>query len=460
MAYLSITYQRPDALKPNPRNARTHSKKQISQIAASIAQFGFVNPVLVDRENAIVAGHGRVKAAMTLGTVSQVPTICLEDMTAEERKAYIIADNRLAELAGWDREILAIEFQELDELSIDFDVEVVGFDAPEIDILIGEFNAPNTREEEVSLPDAASLPQVTRPGDVWLLGNHRLMCGDALELATLRQLMNGELAQMVFVDPPYNVPIEGHVCGLGGVHHRDFAMGVGEMSEDQFTDFLTSVFKNLASISIDGSIHFVCMDWRHMRELLTAGHKVYDEQKNLCVWNKSNGGMGSLYRSKHELVAVYKSGQKSHINNVELGKHGRYRTNVWDYAGINSFGHDRDEALAMHPTVKPVDMVADAILDCSSRHGIIVDCFGGSGTTLIAAEKVGRRANLLELDQAYVDVIIERWCREGGDSPIHEQIGRTYDEIKSVRCPDEPPIFTPEMANLVTQNGEISNVQG
>ena len=170
--------------------------------------------------------------------------------------------------------------------------------------------------------------------------------------------------------------------------------------------------------------------------------------------------MGSFYRSKHELVAVYKSGQKPHINNVELGKHGRYRTNVWDYAGINSFGHGRDEALAMHPTVKPVDMVADAILDCSSRHGIVVDCFGGSGTTLIAAEKVGRRANLLELDQAYVDVIIERWCREGGDSPIHEQIGRTYDEIKSVRCPDEPPIITSEMANLVTQNGEISNVQG
>ena len=234
---------------------------------------------------------------------------------------------------------------------------------------------------------------------------------------------------MVFTDPPYNVPIDGHVSGLGSVKHREFAMASGEMSETEFTKFLTDVLGNLAKFSADGAIHYVCMDWAHLRELLNAGHAVYDELKNICVWAKTNGGMGSLYRSQHEMVAVFKSGTAPHINNVELGRHGRYRTNVWTYAGMNTFGAERDEALAMHPTVKPVALVEDAVLDCSDRNGVVVDAFLGSGTTLIAAESAGRRCFGLELDPEYVDLIIRRWQKMTGESAVHAESGLSFDVL-------------------------------
>ena len=433
MRKLTINRQRVNALTPYPQNARTHSKRQIRQIADSIETFGWTNPILVDGSGGVIAGHGRIEAAKLLG-IEKVPTIRLEDLTEAEIRAYVIADNRLAENAGWDRELLAIELQGLIELDIEFDITITGFEMPEIDILIGELNAAGEDDAGDEVPAIGEGPPVTRPGDIWSIGKHRLICGDSTDPDTYARLLDGAVAQMVFTDPPYNVPIDGHVSGLGKVKHREFAMAAGEMTQDQFTAFLATAFVNLAGHSADGAIHFICMDWRHMGEVIAAGRDAYTELKNLCVWAKTNGGMGSLYRSQHELVFVFKAGTAPHINNVELGKHGRYRTNVWNYPGINSFGRDRDSELALHPTVKPVALVADAILDCSKRGGIVLDAFAGSGTTLVAAEKTGRRGFGIEIDPRYCDVIVRRMNALANIDAIHAATGRPFAEIERDRA--------------------------
>ena len=427
MADLKVEYRDPKVLKPYDRNARTHSKKQIRQIADSIERFGWTNPVLIDGQDQIVAGHGRVAAAKRLG-IEAVPTIRLEYMSEVEIRAYVIADNRLAELADWDDEILAIELQALVEL--DFDVEVTGFETAEIDLLIDGLDVAGAIDDGDRIPEVdPSASRVTQAGDLWRLGRHRLLCGDATKRKSFERLMAGERAQMVFTDPPYNVPIDGHVCGLGRIRHAEFAMASGEMSEAEFTGFLETVLGHLAAHSADGALHFVCMDWRHVYELLSASRETYGEMKNLCVWAKTNAGMGSLYRSQHELVFVFKNGSAPHVNNVELGRHGRYRTNVWQYAGVNALGADRDDELAMHPTVKPVALVADAIRDCSRRGDIVLDAFGGSGTTLIAAERAGRRGYAIEIDPLYVDVTLERFRATFGEEPVHEASGLTFSEL-------------------------------
>jgi DNA modification methylase len=403
----SIRHIPPDRLRPWARNARTHSKKQIRQLVRSIKEFGFTNPVLIDEENTILAGHGRVAAARELG-METVPCRLISTMTPEQKRAYVLADNKLALNAGWDEELLAEELGALMELDLDFDVEITGFSIAEIDGLIDGL-APEEPGDPAddALPDEA--PARCRPGDAWRLGRHRLICGDALDPETIGLLMDGERARMVFTDPPYNVPIDGHVGGSGKVKHREFAMASGEMSISQFTEFLRASFRHLADHSFDGAIHFICMDWRHMGEVLAAGNGIYSELKNLIVWAKDNGGMGSFYRSRHELIFAFKVGTAPHVNSFELGQHGRYRTNVWQYRGVNSFKPGRMEELALHPTVKPVQMIADAIKDVSGRGEIVLDLFGGSGSTLIAAEKTGRRAFLAELDPVYCDRILRRW---------------------------------------------------
>lgn len=397
----------PDRLKPWARNARTHSKKQIRQIADSIRTFGFTNPVLIDEAGTILAGHGRVAAAKQMG-LDTVPCRLLSEMTEAQKRAYVIADNKLALNAGWDDELLAEELGALHALDLEFDVSVTGFSIAEIDSLVegGAPEEPGDPEDDV-VP--AEAPARCRPGDVWQLGRHRLVCGDALDPATADLLMAGEQARMVFTDPPYNVPIDGHVGGLGRTKHREFAMATGEMSAEAFTGFLETALGNMARHSHDGAIHFVCMDWRHMSELLRAGGAVYAELKNLIVWAKDNGGMGSFYRSRHELIFAFKHGTAPHVNSFELGQHGRYRTNVWQYRGVNTMRAGRMEELALHPTVKPVQMMSDAIKDVSARGDIVLDLFGGSGSTLIAAEKTGRRGFLCELDPIYCDRIIRRW---------------------------------------------------
>jgi DNA modification methylase len=316
------------------------------------------------------------------------------------------------------------------------DIEVTGFETPEVEVILDEAREANEPEAgpEDAVPEYSADATVTRAGDLWVLGQHRLMCGDARNSVAYQSLLQGSRAEFVFTDPPYNVKIDGHGCGLGRIRHKDFAMGGGEMSNEQFTSFLVDVFRPLALNTVDGSIHQICMDWRHMGEMVAAGKKIYGELKNLCVWNKSNAGMGSFYRSKHELVFVWKNGTSPHINNFELGQHGRTRTNVWDYAGITGGHAGRLEELAMHPTVKPVAMVADAIKDCSRRGGLVLDPFCGSGTILIAAEKTGRKARALEIDPHYVDVAVRRWQTYTGKQAILAATGQTFEEVEEQRA--------------------------
>lgn len=419
-------------LRPYAKNARTHSKKQIKQIARSIERFGFTNPVLVSDDGEIIAGHGRVEAAKSLN-MKTVPTLALSHLSETERRAYVLADNKLALNAGWDKEILAIELQAL--VDLEFDTELTGFSLAEVDLVLDEASEADPdgcEAPEDFVPHVAGEP-VSQRGDLWVLGNHRLLCGDTQAAADVARLTAGEQADLVFTDPPYNVAIEGNVCGLGSVKHREFAFASGEMNRSQFVAFLNATLGNMADVMRDGAIAYVCMDWRHMGELLKAGEASFTELKNLVIWNKTNGGMGAFYRSKHELVFVFKQGTAAHTNSFGLGDTGRYRTNVWDYAGISSIGSSRSEELAMHPTVKPVALIADALRDCSRRGEIVLDGFGGSGSTLIAAQKTGRRARLVEYDPLYCDTIIRRWQSYTGKTARLEATSAAFEEVADER---------------------------
>jgi DNA modification methylase len=424
---LTVVYQKVDSLHVYSHNARTHSKRQIHQIADSIRSFGFTNPILIDKENTVVAGAGRLEAAKLVG-LKEVPTIQLEGLSEDQIRAYILADNRLAEKAGWDNSILAIELQHLLTLDADFDVTITGFEIPEVDLILQQAWGEPDKDDE--LPADSTGQPVTQPGDLWHLGKHRLLCASSLEEASYKILMAGRRAAVVFADPPYNVKIHGHATGNGSIHHREFAMASGEMSEAEFVAFLSTSLKLLARHSATGSVHLICMDWRHMKELLAAGGQVYDSLLNLCIWVKDNGGMGSLYRSQHELIFVFKHGKGPHRNNVQLGKYGRNRTNVWQYPGVNTLSRGGEEGnlLALHPTVKPVALVADALLDCSARRDIVLDGFLGSGTTLLAAERVGRPCYGMEIDPLYVDVAIRRWQRQTGEPAVDAFTGKTFEE--------------------------------
>jgi DNA modification methylase len=413
-------------LKMNPRNARTHSGRQVQQIAASIGEFGWIVPIVVDEEGVVLAGHGRLQAALILG-LAAVPTIQVKHLTEERKRAFGLADNRLAELAGWDDDLLAVELQELSDLTIDFDFEVTGFDSVDLDRLEAPKLAKTAKPEVVPELERGR-PAISALGDLWKLGQHLLYCGSAQEEIPYQKLLGDERAQMVFADPPYNVAIDGHVCGLGSVRHRNFEMAAGEMSESEFTGFLATFMGWAAQYSSEGAIHYICMDWRHMGEVLAAGRDLY-ELKNLCVWNKTNGGMGTFYRSKHELVFVFKVGSGPHINNFGLGEKGRYRTNVWDYAGVNTFKRGRMDELRTHPTVKPLPLVIDALKDCSTRGGLVLDPFVGSGTTLLAAEKTGRLGRAIELDPHYVDAAIGRWQALTGEAAVHTETGQTFNDL-------------------------------
>jgi len=412
---LAVIYRPLSELVPDPRNARTHPKRQIEQIKASIASFGFTNPILADPDGHIIAGHGRLQAARGMG-LTEVPVITLTSLSDAQKRALRIADNKIALNAGWDVEILQVELGELASIDVDIDATLTGFSTGEIDVILSSTTDP---DDEV-VPPVPTSPR-TKPGDIWILGEHRVGCGDSRDAGFLQRVIGGgACVNAAFLDPPYNVRIGGHAVAAGS--HREFAMASGEMSEAEFRSFLTDTLGAAVRVSRDGAVHFVCMDWRHMDSVSTVGASLYGEPLNLCVWNKSNAGMGSLYRSKHELVFVYRVGAAPHLNMVELGKHGRNRTNVWDYASVNSMRGSRREDLALHPTVKPTAMVADAIQDVTRRGDLVLDLFLGSGTTLLAAERTGRRFRGLDIDPAYVDVAIERWAASTGVEPRLEQV--------------------------------------
>ena len=407
---LTVTYRPVDAIIPSRHNARTHPKRQIDQIVASIREFGFTNPILIDPDGGIIAGHGRLLAAKAMA-LGEVPTITLEGLSEAQKRALRLADNKIALGAGWDVDLLKLELAELSTLDVGFDLSVTGFSTGEIDVALN--GAPDPDDEVI--PAVPETPR-TRRGDVWILGDHRVGCGDGRDLAFLQAVIGKSTSvDAAFLDPPYNVRINGHANARG--RHREFAMASGEMTDATFQAFLADSLGACAKVSRDGAVHFVCMDWRHMDAVGSVGNKVYGELLNLCVWNKSNAGMGSLYRSKHELMFVFRVGAAPHFNAVELGKHGRNRTNVWEYASVNSLAGSRREDLALHPTVKPTALVADAIQDVTRRGELVLDTFLGSGTTLIAAERTGRRFRGLDIDPGYVDVTVERWSAMTGGTP-------------------------------------------
>jgi DNA modification methylase len=408
-------------LKPTTKSARKHSRQQIKLIARSIETFGFVVPIVVDSINEIICGNAVYLAAQLLG-LNRITVIRVTHLDKDKLRAFQIAHNRIAELSSWDDQILGEVLQDLSVKDLDFNLEEIGFSTTEIDLLIDGIpqNPSDSEASDEALPPDAG-PPVTKPGDTWIIDSHRIHCGDSLDCRSYRAVMDNAQAALVITDPPYNVAIAGHVGGKGEIQHREFAMASGEMKPGEFIDFLASVFELLVRFSTDGSLHYIFMDWRHATELLAAGNATYARLINLCAWIKKNGGMGSFYRSRHELVFVFKNGTAPHRNNIELGKHGCNRTNVWEYGGINSFGRVTDEGnlLAMHPTVKPVQMIVDAILDCSARGDILLDPFLGSGSSLIAAERTGRVLRGIEIDPRYVDVAIRRWQRHTGGHAVN-----------------------------------------
>ena len=427
LAFLATT-----DLNPDPRNPRKHDRAQIQAIARSIEAFGFNAPILINKNKQIIAGHGRFEAAKLNGC-TQVPVICLEHLTDAQARAYMLADNKLTDRSSWDDAALAVHLKELSELVLDFDIEDIGFELPEIDFRIQSLDAV----DDADLADEFQLFPgfaVSRPGDLWLLGYHRLYCGSALETTAYDVLLDGAKAAAVFTDPPYNVKIDGHACGSGAIKHREFAMASGEMTSQTFERFLAEALRLIGAYTDPGAVIYACMDWRHMAEMLAAGCTAHLDLLNLCVWVKSNGGMGSLYRSRHELIFVFRNGKEQHRNNVQLGRFGRNRTNVWNYAGANSFPRKgRKRALELHPTVKPIALVSDALLDVTKQNDIVIDPFCGSGATILAAERTGRRGYGVEIDPLYVDTTIARWEKMTGRQARHAS-GKTFAEFKAGRA--------------------------
>ncbi len=427
----SVIYLPIEQIQSNLNNPRIHKPRQINALVKSLKAFGFNIPIAIDAEYKIIAGNARLEAAKKLG-MEQVPTICLDHLCPDQITAFIIADNRLSEMASWDDKLLAIQLKELSIVDLNFDLEATGFTMGEIDLRIeGLDNAPEADEDDAEVKQG---PAVSVLGDLWMLGNHRLLCGNAQSDGAFQLLMDTKSAGMVITDPPYNVKIDGHAGGKGKIKHAEFAMASGEMSVDEFTQFLQTTFSLLVKHSYPGTVHTIFMDWRHLPEILAASKSTYSAMLNMCVWVKNQAGMGSLYRSQHELALIYRNGNTSHQNNVQLGCFGRYRTNVWQYGGIQTMRHGEEgDLLAMHPTVKPVRMIADAILDCSKRSDIILDPFLGSGTTLLAAERTGRHCYGMELDPAYLDTAIRRWQNITGLDAIHTETGETFTQRETAQ---------------------------
>jgi putative heme iron utilization protein len=427
-----------DKLTPNRRNARIHPRKQVDQIARSITEFGFLVPILVDAEGVIIAGHGRHAAAKLL-KLKEVPTIEVKGLSEAKLRALALADNRIAASAGWDREMLASELPELADILVveGLDVSITGFSPVEIDQLAVDFEEDSSDPNDTVDPAWTTAAPVSKAGDLWQLGGHRLLCGDARNASDLTRLMGESRAAMGFADPPFNVRVAG-IVGRGRVKHAEFAMASGELSRADFVAFLKTTLGAAASVSCDGAVHYVCMDWRHVGELVEAGHSVYEEMLNLVVWAKTNGGQGSFYRSQHELIGVFRVGNVAHLNNVELGRHGRSRSNVWHYAGVNTFRAGRLDDLASHPTVKPVGLIADAIRDCTRRGDVVLDSFAGSGATILAAERVGRRAYTLEIEPRFVDVAVNRWQAFSRKDAVHAETGLSFEETANDRADAAP----------------------
>ncbi|MGR6329972.1 site-specific DNA-methyltransferase [Sphingomonas sp. XXL09] len=421
-----IRFVTPSSLAAFGRRARTHSRDQITQIAKSIETFGFSVPLLVDEKNKIIAGNARLEAAIQLG-LAEVPVVTISHLTPEKKRAFVLAENKLATAGGWDRAVLSLEFKELLEIAPDFDLDVTGFVDPEIDALVLCQEEPERSPKIV--PPTTATSQI---GDLWLLDRHRLLCGDSTDKATVARLLDGQEARITFSDLPYNVGIAGNVTS--SKDSREFVMASGEMSDDEFIDFLKKVFARACESLMPGGLAYMCMDFRHMRHMLDAADKNPLKLLNLIVWDKGLGGMGSFYRSRHELIFLFAHEGATHLNRVQLGKHGRDRSNVWTYRGMHGSGHEQKRARELHPTVKPLALVKDAILDSTKRGDLVLDLFSGSGTTILAADDTGRRGAAMELDPIYTDTTILRWQEHSGKEAVLASSGRTFREVRAERA--------------------------
>jgi len=426
---LEIVYLPATAIKPSPHAARQHSAAQRRKLKAILTRFGQVLPLPMDATTGtLVNGHAVFDALLELGH-DEIAVVRLENRSEADIRALHLALNRVGQDAVWDDAKLRGEFEYL--ISVGFDLDLTGFEAVEIDMAlsIDTPTAAVVEEEEAEDVAPGKGPTVAQLGDIFHLGPHKVGCGDARDAAFIGKLAAGKPIACVFSDPPYNVPIDGFVSGLGKTRHREFAMGTGEMSREQFVAFLRVTVAAVTPVLVDGAILYLCMDWRHGGELCEAAVQNGLEQKNLCVWVKSNAGMGSFYRSQHELIYVFKHGEGRHQNHFGLGAGGRNRSNVSHYRGVNAFGKDRMDLLGVHPTVKPVAMIADALRDVTRRGDLVLDVFLGSGSTLVAAEETGRICIGVELDPAYADVAIRRWQKRTGKDAVHAHTGETFDAI-------------------------------
>jgi len=406
---LAIRYIDVSFLKEYKRNVKIHSEKQIAKLLQSMSTYGVVTPILVDKNYELIAGHGRLEALKQLG-YQKIPIIMLEHLTEAQIKAYRLADNRIADEAEYNIDLLKIELQELVTCD-DFVITDTGFDIAEIDnIIIDDYSEKKENTDEADeIDNLKNIEKRVHFGDIWKAGEHFVLCGDALKSESYEALLGEEKASLILVDPPYNVRITGHVCGKGKTKHKEFTMASGEMSDEEFENFVSTFIIQLVKFSYDGSLAYIFTDWRGLQIFLNIGKKLYNDLKNICIWNKLTGGMGSFYRSQYEAVCVFKKGTSSHINNVELGKNGRYRTNIWNHRGVSATNPKSLELLKFHPTVKPIGLLHEILLDASAPQNIVLDCFGGSGSTLLACERAKRKARLIEIDPHYCNIILHRW---------------------------------------------------
>lgn len=415
-------------LTPASRRVRRATRAQCERIKRSIEAFGCVRPVLIQGPNAIIDGHIVVEALRELGA-KVVPCIVIDHLSETEIRQLAITLNRTQETGTWDNQNLAIEFEDL--LALEIDLTVTGFEIAEIDFHLGHFSITepgSDLEESLTIdPLATKGPAVTIPGDAWIAGPHRIICGRAQDLGAWSGPAGLGPSAVLIVDAPFNLRISGHVSTVRG-RHAEFSEASGEMTPAAFTDFLVESLGPAINRLTPGGIGFIFMDWRHLREILDAFRRLGVEVINLAVWVKTAPGMGSLYRSRHELVFVIRRPGGPHRNNVQLGRFGRNRSNVWEYGGATS-GNSAEDDFGLHPTVKPVAMIRDAILDVSAPGDLVIDCFLGSGSSLIAAETVGRRCLGVEIEPRYVDIALRRWMALTGKEALHAATGETFSDL-------------------------------
>jgi hypothetical protein len=415
-----------DSLRLSATPVRRHPKKEIDKVRKLLAAHGQVPPILAAPTGEIIFWE-EIWLALKADGATEVDAVIVTGKSPTELKALQLALNRIPLDAYWDDQNVRNILEEL--VSVDFDLDLTGFDAPEIDHYLNlDIPQANVEEDGSDIPPMQARA-ISAPGIIWAFGEHRVGCGSATDLAFVNRVLGGKTANSSFIDPPYNIKVDGFITGKGRHRHREFVQGSGELSTDEYFALLKDSLLVLKGCCAPTALVYACIDWRHVMEMTVAGHACGMPLYTICVWTKTNGGMGGIYRNAHELVCVFKAGAEQPLDNVELGRHGRNRTNVWSYPGMSSFGKERDELLGSHPTVKPVAMIADALRDVTKRGDVVIDTFLGSGSTLMAAQETGRICCGVELDPLYVDVTIRRWQNATGRDAILFETGERFDDV-------------------------------